>query len=146
MANSKLEGLHPDLVKVVIEAINQGKASFLVTEGLRTKERQEKLVASGASKTMNSRHLTGHAVDLAAVVDGAISWDWPLYHKLAEAIRDAANAVGVEITWGGVWDKPLNEIKNPEKEMTLYSERMRKLGKRPFADGPHFELSRRRYS
>lgn len=86
----------------------------MVIEGLRTIERQKQLVAKGASKTMNSKHITGHAVDLAPMVDGDIRWDWPLYHKLAPIIKQAAKDMGVNITWGGDW--------------------------RSFADGPHWEI------
>ena len=89
-------------------------------EGLRTEARQRQLVASGASKTMNSRHLTGHAVDLLPIgPDGKAAFDWPLYHKLGPAVEAAAKAEGVAITWGGRWAK--------------------------FRDGPHFELKRDAY-
>ena len=92
---------------------------FIVTEGLRTVERQRQLVAKGASQTMNSRHITGHAVDLAATVDGEVRWDWPLYHRLATAMKEAARQLGIRMVWGGDW--------------------------RSFKDGPHFELDRHVY-
>ncbi len=114
----RLQGVHPDLVAVVKRAITLSEIDFTVTEGLRTKERQAQLVKSGASRTMNSRHVTGHAVDLAAWVEG-IRWDWPLYPKLAAAMKQAASELGVAIIWGGDW--------------------------RTFKDGPHFELDRRVY-
>ena len=110
----KLEGVHPDLVRVVIKAITLTNLDFCVTEGLRSVERQKQLVAAGASKTMRSRHLTGHAVDLAAMVNGEIRWDWPLYAKLAEFMKDAAKSENVKIEWGGDW--------------------------KTFKDGPHFQL------
>ena len=116
---SKLEGVHPDLVKVVKLAIELTDVDFGVTEGLRTIERQRELVAKGASKTMNSRHITGHAVDLVAYVGREVRWDWPLFHKIAAAMKQAANALGVPITWGGDW--------------------------KSFPDGPHFELDRSVY-
>ena len=81
---SNLRGVHPDLVAVVKRAITITEIDFTVTEGLRTKERQAQLVKAGASKTMNSRHITGHAVDVAAWVDG-VRWDWGLYAKIAVA-------------------------------------------------------------
>lgn len=122
---ARLEGVHPDLVRVVEEA--RKAAPFIVTEGLRTYARQQQLVAAGASRTLRSRHLTGHAVDLAYWLDdgdgnpegGEIRWDWPLYQKLANAMRDAASRLGVAIVWGGDWPT--------------------------FRDGPHFELDRRIY-
>ena len=113
----RLSGVHPDLVRVIARA--REAADFIVTEGLRTTERQRQLVASGASQTMASRHLTGHAVDLAARVGGEVRWDWPLYDRLAQAVKKAAADEGVPIVWGGDWPK--------------------------FRDGPHFELDRRQY-
>ena len=113
----RLAGVHPDLVRVISRA--REAADFIVTEGLRTEARQRQLVAAGASQTMHSRHLTGHAVDLAALVDGAVRWDWPLYDRLALVVKRAAVEEEVAIVWGGDWPK--------------------------FRDGPHFELDRRRY-
>jgi peptidoglycan L-alanyl-D-glutamate endopeptidase CwlK len=92
---------------------------FIVTEGIRTKERQAQLVKSGASTTLNSRHLTGHAVDLAVRVDGTIRWDWPLYYKLGAQVKEAARIEGIPIEWGGDWLK--------------------------FKDGPHFQLPWSKY-
>lgn len=113
----RLAGVHPDLVRVISRA--RASADFIVTEGLRTEARQRQLVAAGASQTMASRHLTGHAVDLAALVNGTVRWDWPLYDRLAQAVKKAAADEGVPIVWGGDWPK--------------------------FRDGPHFELDRRQY-
>lgn len=115
----KLRGVHPDLVRVVERAIQITEIDFTVLEGLRTKERQRELVAKGASQTMNSRHITGHAVDLGAYVGGSVRWDWPLYDKLGRAMKQAASDVGVPIVWGGDWTS--------------------------LKDGPHFELDRRKY-
>jgi peptidoglycan L-alanyl-D-glutamate endopeptidase CwlK len=116
---SRLNGVHPDLVKVVHRAIELTEIDFTVTEGLRDVERQKKLLAAGASKTMRSRHLTGHAVDLAALVDGRIRWDWPLYDKLAKAMKAAAAELNIPIEWGGDW--------------------------KSFRDGPHFQLPWKSY-
>ena len=113
-----LRGVHPDLVRVIRKAAAAG-AEFVVTEGVRTKERQAQLFAAGATKTMKSRHLTGHAVDLAVKVAGEVRWDWPLYQKLAGAVKVAAKAEGVAIQWGGDWPT--------------------------FKDGPHFELTWKEY-
>ena len=115
----RLQGVHPDLVKVVKLAISRSEIDFTVTEGLRTNARQAQLFKAGASKTMNSRHITGHAVDLAAWVDGGVRWDWPLFHKLAKAMKSASAELNVPIIWGGDW--------------------------RTFKDGPHFELDRKVY-
>lgn len=115
----RLEGVHPDLVRVVDRAIEISTVDFTVLEGLRTPERQKTLLESGASQTMNSRHITGHAVDLGAWVDSQVDWSWPLYHKIAAAMKTAAKELGVSIVWGGDW--------------------------RNFKDGPHFELDRKVY-
>jgi peptidoglycan L-alanyl-D-glutamate endopeptidase CwlK len=115
----RLKGVHPDLVKVVERAIEISTVDFTVLEGLRTPERQKALVEAGASQTLNSRHITGHAVDLGAWVGDEVRWDWPLYHKIAAAMKEAAKQVGVPIEWGGDW--------------------------RNFKDGPHFQLPRKTY-
>ena len=115
----RLQGVHPDLVRVVERAIDLTPVDFTVLEGLRSPERQQTLVASGASQTLNSRHITGHAVDLGAWVDNQVDWSWPMYTKIANAMKAAANELGVSIVWGGDW--------------------------RTFKDGPHFELDRRYY-
>lgn len=115
----RLQGVNPDLVKVVLLAIQLTEVDFGITEGVRTIEKQREYYAKGASKTMNSRHLTGHAVDLAAYIGAEVRWDWPLYHKLADAMKRAANSLNVPIVWGGDW--------------------------KSFKDGPHFELDRKVY-
>ena len=109
----KLAGVHPDLVRVVRRLIDEG-VEFKVIEGVRSLERQRALFAAGASRTMNSRHLTGHAVDLAPTVKGQILWDWPLFDTLAVAVKAAAKAENVPLEWGGNWTK--------------------------FRDGPHWQL------
>lgn len=142
---SRLEGVHDDLVKVVKRAIEITQIDFTVLEGVRSKARQAQLVASGASKTMDGRHLTGHAVDLAAYVAGSPRWDWPLYYKLAEAVQQAAKELGISIVWGGVWDRKLVDIGDPADAVADYVQRRKALGKKAFIDGPHFELSRQEY-
>lgn len=119
VGRSKLKGLHPDLVKVVNRAWEIAPGSFRVTEGLRTKERQKELLDAGATTTMNSRHITGHAVDIAAEVAGKVRWDWPLYRNLAVVFKEAAKIEGVPIEWGGDW--------------------------KSFKDGPHYQLPWRSY-
>jgi len=121
---TKLEGAHPDLVRVVKRAAALSSIDFTVLEVLRTVARQKELVASGASKTMKSRHLPGangksHAVDIAPLEGGQVSWAWPLYFKLAPIIKQAAKEVGVPIEWGGDW--------------------------KSFRDGPHWQLSWKDY-
>lgn len=99
----RLDGVHPDLVKVVKRAIEITPVDFVVIEGLRTKARQAYLLDAGKSRTMNSYHLTGHAVDIAPIIDGQVSWAWKHYYPLADAMMAAAKELNVKITWGGRW-------------------------------------------
>ncbi|MFV3077510.1 M15 family metallopeptidase [Niveispirillum fermenti] len=139
---SRLDGVHPDLVRVVKRAITVSDVDFSVVEGLRTVLRQRELVAAGASQTMASRHITGHAVDLAPLVGGALRWDWPLVHRVAAAMRTAGRLEQVPLRWGGAWDVPLTDTGDagPEEVSQGYAARRRAAGARPFLDGPHFEL------
>lgn len=132
---SRLDGVHPDLVRVVKRAIEITEVDFAVTEGLRTIERQRELYKAGASRTMNSRHLTGHAVDLVALVDGKVRWDWGLYFEIAGAMRRAAIDLNVPVRWGGAW-ADLRELPGRITAESL---------SRSFPDGPHFELPRSAY-
>lgn len=121
---SRLNGVHPDLVRVVRRAAADTDLQFVVLEGVRTAARQRQLVAQGASRTMNSRHIPGRdglakAVDIAPAPGGKVSWDWPLYHRLAKIMKAAAAAEGVPIEWGGDW--------------------------RTFKDGPHWQLPHKVY-
>lgn len=99
----RLQGVHPDLVKVVKRAIQITECDFTVLEGVRTKTRQAELVKSGASQTSNSRHLTGHAVDLGAWVNGTVSWDWKYYYQIEKAMKQASKELNIPIEWGGDW-------------------------------------------
>jgi peptidoglycan LD-endopeptidase CwlK len=110
-SKENLQGVHPDLIKVVERAIQITEQDFTVIEGLRSVERQRSLVASGASETMNSRHLTGHAVDIAP---WPISWDWPKFFVIEKAVKQAAKELNIPIEWGGDWKR--------------------------FKDGPHWQL------
>lgn len=98
-----MRGIHPDLRAVLDEALRITHTDFMVIEGLRSLERQRNLVDQGASITMNSRHLTGHAVDLVPLLHGKVSWHWPVYHQLAPVLFRAAEKTGVPIEWGGNW-------------------------------------------
>ena len=106
-----LSGVHPDLVSVVKRAIEITEQDFSVLQGLRSLEQQRINVDKGVSKTMNSRHLTGHAVDL---IPYPVSWDWEYFYPIADAMKQAAEELGVDIEWGGDW--------------------------KSFPDGPHFQL------
>lgn len=131
----RMQRVHPDLVKVVMLAIELTEVDFGVTEGVRTIERQRELFAKGASKTMNSRHLTGHAVDLVAYVGSEVRWDWGLYLKIADAMKKASEQLKIPIRWGGTWDLLYN-VSSPIESSAL---------SKSFPDGPHFELPRNTY-
>jgi peptidoglycan L-alanyl-D-glutamate endopeptidase CwlK len=116
----RLEGVHPDLVEIVLLTAERG-ATFIVTEGERTMKRQQELFAAGATRTMKSRHIATNnecgmacAVDLAVLVGKEVRWDWPLYRGLADDMFNAAATLGTPLEWGGDW--------------------------RSFKDGPHFQL------
>ncbi|EBQ3682353.1 M15 family metallopeptidase [Enterobacter cancerogenus] len=113
-SESRLQGVHPDLVKVTRRALELSPVDFGITEGLRSQERQKQMVAQGSSQTMNSRHLTGHAVDVVAYVGSDISWDMPLYQQIAQAFKQASVELSIPVEWGGDW--------------------------KTLKDGPHFQL------
>lgn len=118
-SEKRLEGVHPDLVKVVRRALQLSKNDLTIGEGVRTLAQQQEYVRTGKSTTMRSRHLTGHAVDIWPLVDGAVSWDWKYYYPLAECMKQAAKELNVPIEWGGDWTT--------------------------FKDGPHFQLPWKEY-
>jgi peptidoglycan L-alanyl-D-glutamate endopeptidase CwlK len=138
----RLEGVEDSLVVVVKRAIQLTKVDFGVSEGLRSVPRQMELVARGASKTMKSKHIDGLAVDLVAYISGRMSWELNLYDDIADAMAAAAKEHGVTVRWGGAWH--IDDIGTwqgkMEDAMTTYIDLRRSQGKRPFIDGPHFEL------
>lgn len=120
-SEKNLQGVHPDLVKLVRSALTLSEVDFCVIEGVRTIERQRQLKLEGHTQTLNSRHLTGHAVDLAPIIEKIIPWDrWEFFEMLAEVMKESAMKADIPIVWGGDW-------KN-------------------FKDGVHFELSREHYA
>lgn len=116
---ANLQGVHPDLAAVVRLAIELTHVDFIVTEGRRSSQRQAALMQQGKTQTLNSRHLTGHAVDVAALVDGSVNWDMANYRQIAAAMKNAAQQLNIPIEWGGDW--------------------------KSFKDGPHFQLPRGTY-
>ena len=152
-SESKLRGVHPDLVRVVRAADRimerlYSPLGFIVIEGVRSPQRQAQLVAIGASWTNQSRHLTGHAVDLGALLNDQVAWDWPLYYKIGDAMRRASINESVPLVWGGVWDRRLDELTlegGTEDDVTAYVARQTSQGRKAHIDGPHFELDRKRY-
>jgi len=112
-----LSGVHPDMVDVVKRAIEITEVDFTVIEGIRHIDRQRQLLKEGKSTTLNSRHITGHAVDM---VPWPVDWeDLDRFEAMAEAMKDAAEELDISIVWGGDW--------------------------KSFYDAPHFELDRKVY-
>ena len=141
-SNERLEGVDASLQAVVRMAIVISEQDFSVICGLRTRKEQEALVAKGASQTMKSKHLGGYAVDLMAYIDGG-RWELNLYDEIADAMAEGARAVDVPIRWGAAWSVS-NIAQYPEGDMehamNSYIDLRRSQGRRPFIDGPHFEL------
>jgi len=150
-SRAELKGVHPDLVQVVERAIQITSQDFSVHDGLRTLEEQKRLVAAGASKTMNSMHRQqsdgfGHAVDLVPFINGKMRWEWPAIYPIAAAVWQASKELGVPIRWGGNWSSLANIKMGTAAAMKAavdtYAAQRRKAGKSAFLDGPHFELVR----
>ena len=147
-SKGKLEGVHPDMVAVVETAITLTKIDFGVTYGVRTMEEQKRLYESGRSQTMNSKHLlqddTGysHAVDVVAYDGSDVVWEINVYDDICDAFKKAAEMHGVAIKWGAAWSE--GDIRTyrgtAEDAMNAYIDLRRSEGRRPFIDGPHFEL------
>jgi peptidoglycan L-alanyl-D-glutamate endopeptidase CwlK len=138
----RMGGVDERLVAVVKHAITSTKTDFGVIQGLRTIEMQKALVAKGASQTMKSKHLDGLAVDLMAYIGGRGSWELNLYDDLADAMAEGANAAGCKVRWGAAWHiDSIGQYKGTmEEAMNEYIDLRRSQGRRPFIDGPHFEL------
>lgn len=144
-SDANLIGVHKELVLVARHAISISEIDFGITQGLRTLAEQEKYVAAGASKTMNSRHLTGHAVDVVAFIGRQARWDFELYYKIASAFRTAAQFHRIPIRWGACWERIDNNNSPLEDLVTSYVQRCKSSGRKPLMDGPHFELPKALY-
>ncbi|MBG2802435.1 MULTISPECIES: M15 family metallopeptidase [Proteus] len=119
-SQNNLNDVHQDLVRIVYLALTFSEYDFVVIEGVRSLIRQKELMKEGKSKTLNSRHLTGHAVDIVPLVNGVIPWqDWSAFESVSKAMKKAAYQLGISINWGGDWVS--------------------------FRDGPHYELCRGAY-
>lgn len=143
-SEANLVGVHPDLVKLVRLAITITEIDFSVHDGVRTMEEQRKMVATGASRTMESYHLTGDAVDLVPYVGGKLRWEHPLCNQVAEAMHEACDRLHLRVTWGRVWDMEMAELdpEDFEGDRALYVRRYQRIHgpKRwPLDDGPHFQ-------
>ena len=139
---ARLEGVDDRLVRVVQTAITLSSVDFGVIQGLRTIEEQRQLVAKGASQTMKSKHLEGLAVDVMAYIGPRGSWEMSLYDNIADAFKLAAIEEDVAIRWGAAWQ--ISDIREwdgtMQDAMDNYIDLRRSQGRRPFIDGPHFEI------
>lgn len=136
-SKGRLIGVHKDLVRVVERAIEITEQDFSVLEGVRSLDRQRMLVANGKSQTLNSRHLTGHAVDL---VPHPVSWEWEEFFPIADAMIKASKELGVPLRWGGMWE--VHDL----RKWNGTAKHLHSKYKGSFPDGPHFELSRKYYA
>ena len=145
---ANLDGVHPDLVRVVKRAIGLTEQDFTVQEGLRSIETQREYLKRGVTKTLNSQHLKqgdgfGHAVDLVPWIGGQPRWEWPAIYPIAAAMRAAAAVEGVRLRWGGVWDRALADLGNgPASLKQAVADYCVRHPGPDFLDGPHYELAR----
>ena len=145
---NKLEGVHPTMVDTVKRAIELSKVDFGVIYGVRSLAEQKKLYEAIRSQTMKSKHLVqedgySHAVDLMAYDGSDPSWDIVMYDDIADAMKQAAIGTGAKICWGAAWQ--IDDIAKwdgtMEQAMNAYIDLRRSQSRRPFIDGPHFQLS-----
>ena len=145
---NKLEGVHPIMVDTVKRAIELSKVDFGVIYGVRSLAEQKRLYEAKRSQTMKSKHLVqedgySHAVDLMAYDGSDPSWDIVMYDDIADAMKEAAIETGAKICWGAAWH--INDIAEwsgtMEQAMNAYIDLRRSQSRRPFIDGPHFQLS-----
>ena len=116
--------------------------AFTVIEGVRTLAKQQEYVRTGASQTLKSYHLTGQAVDLAVFEGNKMSNDLARYAVIADCMDDAAEELGIEITWGAVWDKRMDDYEDAQAEFKQYVKRRAAIGRKPFVDAVHFQIER----
>lgn len=140
---ANLVGVNRDLVAVVKQAIVLSPVDFGVHEGIRTIETQREYFRTGVSKTMNSKHLTGNAVDLVPYIDGKLRWEWEPIYSIAAAMAQAAGSMGVRLVWGGVWDRELNDYADDgiDAIRAAVAEYCIRHPGHDFLDGPHFQMA-----
>lgn len=135
----KLVDVDETLVKVVRLALTYSSIDFGVTCGLRTQHEQNQLYIQGKSKVKHSRHQDGAAIDIVVYKGGKVTWDLHDYVTAAEGFHLAAKELGVDLRWGAAWTRNLKDVSAREAHNSYVSLR-KQQGKRPFIDGPHFEI------
>lgn len=138
----ELEGIDQQLIELSHMTLNYTPQDFIVFDGLRTQDEQRQLVASGASHTMNSKHLTGRAVDLVPWINGRARWELLPCIEIAKTVWCVAKLNNISLRWGAVWDKPFAEL-NPSmllQEIRNYQDRQKAEGNTAFIDAVHYEL------
>lgn len=108
-----LIGVHPFLSFAAMKAIEITKQDFMVLDGVRTEEEQQKLIDRGVSKSKDSYHLYGLAMDLVAYVDGKPSWEKEYYKEIEIAMKRVITFYELPIQWGydrWSWDMPHWEL------------------------------------
>ncbi len=146
-SRENLEGVYPDLVLIVEDAIKDTEQDFSVFEGIRSDKKQEENVAKGMSWTLDSKHKVqadgyGHAVDLVPYINGKLKWDWDGCYEIARAMRKAAKKRGVQLRWGGFWGRLTITTLSPKTLVEDYLRRKKAKGQKSRADGPHFEITK----
>ena len=99
-----MKGLHKDLVQLIKVGIVNSPYDFVITEGLRSAERQAEMLRTKKSKVRHSKHQDGFAVDIMAYDEnGKGTWEHTYYEAINSHIQEVANLEGIVITWGGTW-------------------------------------------
>lgn len=130
-SKNNLKGVHPEMVKLINEAIKETPIDFTITSGVRSTAQQQALYAQGRTKPgaivtkadgvkNKSNHQAksdgyGHAIDLCPYVNGKLDWNTVANFKIIAAhIKATAKCMGIVINWGGDWkflDLPHFELK-----------------------------------
>ena len=154
-----LIGVHPNMIRLVEECIKITPVDFTIlpTGGLRTTTAQMKLFKSGASeldgRNKKSTHQKqsdgfGHAADLVPYVAGSPRWEWPLIYPIAARMAHLSKKLDIDIKWGGVWDREMDEYIGTDYSFDKLAQTMRAAVKMyairhagpDFLDGPHYQL------
>ena len=140
----ELELVDPQLVVIVVRALELSVVDFSVADGARVLSEQRELVGAGVSQTLESWHLVqedgfAKAVDLVPYIAGRLRWEWEPIYAVCRAMKQAAAETRTRVRWGGAWQE-LARIDKPQHAHAAYLGRRQTMGRAAFADGPHYEL------